>query len=159
MPPPLICPKLKSPLKTKDTRIWIWRIWKQLTPSTESTSTHLQILDVLKGCELWQPCCLHHRKEVDKQRPVPAQDLIGSLAVLPEPGSAGSPLAWAQADVVKHSHCKGSHTSQTSRCCWSVLAGSRGQSRMWGWKARVPCWFQACAWSCPGNGQSQCGRA
>lgn len=45
---------------------------------------YLQILDILGGGELGQSCCLHHSKKVDKQRPVPAQDLISSLTVFPE---------------------------------------------------------------------------
>lgn len=50
-------------------------------------------------------------------------------------------------------------TSQTSRCCWSVLLESRAQNRKWGWKARAPCWCRAFVWSFPRNAQNRCGRA
>lgn len=79
---PQICPKLGSPLKTI-VNIVIMTLIIMISITVISTE-YLQILDILGGGELRQSCCLHHSKKVDKQRPVPAQDLIRSLTVFPE---------------------------------------------------------------------------
>lgn len=53
----------------------------------------------------------------------------------------------------------GDFTSQTSHCCWSVLAEWRAQNRTSGWTERAPCWYQVSAWSFPENARNRCERA